>query len=232
MTTKNKTNLLISNLGIGKPKATSAKVEAAPVEATSEVRPSTENGCKTGEARTTVILNKELVKKVKYIALAEGTSIKDKVTEGLTAIVEQWEASNGEIPIRQYNKTMKRIILSFILVIWAAISFAQESVKPSYGVKTERPVAIALINGKTYYDVTVELSSAEFIGMFVEGVKVTVRDEDGKKIYKKRFSKSLLYAFSDGTIQIGKGNAVTNMTLYKDSDTRKWYMVLREKGIY
>lgn len=100
MATKNKTNSLISNLGIGKPKTTVTKAEEAPVEVTPEVRPSTENGCKAGEARTTVILNKELVKKVKYIALAEGTSIKNKVTEGLTAIVEQWEASNGEISIR------------------------------------------------------------------------------------------------------------------------------------
>lgn len=100
MATKNKTNSLISNLGIGKPKATVTKVEETPVEITPEVRPSTENGCKAGEARTTVILNKELVKKIKYIALAEGTSIKDKVTEGLSAIVEQWEANNGEIPIR------------------------------------------------------------------------------------------------------------------------------------
>lgn len=63
-------------------------------------RPSTENGCKAGEARTTVILNKELVKKVKYIALAEDTSIKDKVTQGLTTIVEEWEAANGEINIK------------------------------------------------------------------------------------------------------------------------------------
>lgn len=100
MATKNKTNSLISNLGIGKPKATATKVETAPVEATPEVRPSTENGCKAGEARTTVILNKELVKKVKYIALAEGSSIKDKVTEGLTAIVEQWEDVNGKINIK------------------------------------------------------------------------------------------------------------------------------------
>lgn len=100
MATKNKTNSLISNLGIGKPKATVSKVEETPVEAAPEVRPSTENGCKAGEARTTVILNKELVKKVKYIALAEGSSIKDKVTEGLTAIVEQWEAVNGEINIK------------------------------------------------------------------------------------------------------------------------------------
>lgn len=100
MATKNKTNSLISNLGIGKPKATASKVGTAPVEATPEVRPSTENGCKAGEARTTVILNKELVKKIKYIALAEGSSIKDKMTEGLTAIVEQWEANNGDIPIK------------------------------------------------------------------------------------------------------------------------------------
>ena len=43
MATKNKTNSLIRNLGIGKPKATATKVEAALVEATPEVRPSTEN---------------------------------------------------------------------------------------------------------------------------------------------------------------------------------------------
>ena len=101
MATKNKTNSLVSNLGIGKPKAIEKKVTETPVEATPEVRPSTENGCKAGEARTTVILNKELVKKIKYIALAEGTSIKEKVTEGLTAIVEQWEANNGEISIKK-----------------------------------------------------------------------------------------------------------------------------------
>ena len=100
MATKNKTNSLISNLGIGKPKATENMVVETPAEPAPEVRPSTENGCKTGEARTTVILNKQLVRKIKYIALAEGTSIKEKVTEGLTAIVDQWEANNGEIKIR------------------------------------------------------------------------------------------------------------------------------------
>lgn len=100
MATKNKTNSLISNLGIGKAKVTPSVPEQKATEPIPELRPSTENGCKAGEARTTVILNKELVKKVKYIALAEGTSIKDKVTEGLTAIVEEWEAKNGVIPIK------------------------------------------------------------------------------------------------------------------------------------
>lgn len=98
MATKKNTDILLGTL-ISKKKEFGKKAEEAPIE-TPEVRPSTENGCKAGEARTTVILNKELVKKVKYIALAEGSSIKDKVTEGLTAIVEQWEANNGEIPIR------------------------------------------------------------------------------------------------------------------------------------
>ena len=99
MATKNKTNSLISNLGIGKPKTPLSKAEEAHVEV-APVLPSTENGCKAGEARTTVILNKELVKKVKYIALAEGSSIKDKVTEGLTSIGEQWESVNGAINIK------------------------------------------------------------------------------------------------------------------------------------
>ena len=98
MATKKNTDILLGTL-ISKKKESAKKTEEAPTE-TPEVRPSTENGCKAGEARTTVILNKELVKKVKYIALAEGSSIKDKVTEGLTAIVEQWEAVNGEINIK------------------------------------------------------------------------------------------------------------------------------------
>lgn len=99
MATKNKTNNLISNLGIGKPKTPEKKVAEKSTEATPDVRPATENGCKVGEARTTIILNKELVKKVKYIALAEGCSIKDKVSEGLAIIVEHWEAKNHKIKI-------------------------------------------------------------------------------------------------------------------------------------
>lgn len=62
-------------------------------------RPSIERGCKVGEARTTIILNKELTKKVKYIALTRGSSIKDIVTEVLTELVERWEAEEGKIKV-------------------------------------------------------------------------------------------------------------------------------------
>lgn len=95
MADKNKAAGLVTNLGIGKKNEPKQEV-AAPLEV---ARPSVESGCKEGDARTTIILNKELVKKVKFIALSEGTTIKDKVTEGLTAIVKAWEDEKGEINV-------------------------------------------------------------------------------------------------------------------------------------
>lgn len=128
---------------------------------------------------------------------------------------------------------MKKVASLLILSLFALLSFAEdpESVRPTYGIKTERVVSVALIDDRRYFDVTVEMNVAE-ITSFSEGVKVVVRDEKGKKVYKKRFSQSLFYAYSDGTIQIGKGNALTNMILYKSKDDGQWYMILKEKGIY
>lgn len=95
MTNKNKANALVSNLGIGK--LSSTKQEA---EEVATPRPSVEAGCKAGDARTTIILNKELIRKVKFIALAEGATIKDKVSEALQVVVESWEAKHGPIQIK------------------------------------------------------------------------------------------------------------------------------------
>ena len=50
----------------------------------------------------------------------------------------------------------------------------------------------------------------------------------GKKLYSKRFSKSYLYAFSDGTIQVGKGNALTQLTLFKSKEYSVWLMEIRK----
>lgn len=81
MANKNKANALVSNLGIGKQKV---QIESTPEasETAKESRPSVEAGCKAGDTRTTIILNKELIKKVKFIALAEGKTIKDKAKIG------------------------------------------------------------------------------------------------------------------------------------------------------
>lgn len=128
---------------------------------------------------------------------------------------------------------MKKAIITFLFFLCSIMTFAQsESAKPTFGVELDREVAIAIIEKETYKDVVVELKSADLGDLFVDGVKITVKDaKTGKRIYKKRFSKSYLYAFSDGTIQVGKGNALTQLILYnKEYDV--WLLEIRKKGIY
>ena len=128
---------------------------------------------------------------------------------------------------------MKRTFLLLVINMCSIIvAFAQgESVKPTYGINVEREVSEASINGKTYSNVTVELRAADIADYFAEGVRIIVTDtETGAKIYKKRFSKSRLYAFSDGEIQVGYGNALTQVIIRKKYGI--WTMNLRERGIY
>lgn len=49
------------------------------------------------ERRATFIVDKGLVRKMKYISLVEGRLLKDVVGEGLASYVEGWEARNGAI---------------------------------------------------------------------------------------------------------------------------------------
>lgn len=127
---------------------------------------------------------------------------------------------------------MKKL-LTLIFTFSFIFSFAEsEKVKPTFGVTIERKVAIAQIDEKAYTDVVVELKAAEIGDLFVEGVKVVVKNRTtGKKIYKKRFSKSYLYGFSDGTVQVGKGNVLIQVFLYKGSN-ENWILIIEGKGIY
>lgn len=98
MANKNKANALVSNLGIGKPKV---QVESTPEasETVKEPRPSVEAGCKAGDTRTTIIINKDRLKKVKFIALTEGKTIKEIIAEVIDDKLERWEKENGPIPL-------------------------------------------------------------------------------------------------------------------------------------
>ena len=129
---------------------------------------------------------------------------------------------------------MKKVVISFLFFFCSIVIFAQgESAKPTFGVELDREVALAIIEEKIYEGVVVELKSADFGDLFVDGVKITVKDaKTGKRIYKKRFSKSYLYAFSDGTIQVGKGYALTQLILYKSKEYDVWLLEIRKKGIY
>lgn len=123
-----------------------------------------------------------------------------------------------------------------LLVCISVCSIAQdytksESAKPTFGVTLERECSDIAIENTIYHNVTIELKAADISDLFTYGVKVTVTDENGKKIYKKRFSKSYLYVFPSKTIQVGNGNAIIQVGLYKNRDG-EWEAIIREKGIY
>jgi len=127
---------------------------------------------------------------------------------------------------------MKKLLILISALLFIPFFVKSESVKPTFGVTLEREVAFARIEKKLYANVVVELKAAEINDDFVKGVKVVVKDAStGERVYKKRFSKSYLYGFSDGTIQVGKGNPLTQILLYK-TDDGTWQMVIKEKGIY
>ncbi len=131
---------------------------------------------------------------------------------------------------------MKKAVIIFLFFLCAIVTFAQseaETVKPTFGVELDREVAAARIENEDYQNLVVELKAADFGDIFTLGVRVIVRDaKTGKRIYKKRFSKSYLYAFSDGSLVVGKGNALTQLVLYKANIYGEYRMRIREKGIY
>ena len=134
---------------------------------------------------------------------------------------------------------MKKHILTILLALFSIISFANpqaddddpEISAPSYGIEFDRKVAWAIIEGKEYENVIVDIKVAD-IGDVLTGVRVVVKDVDTDKIiYKKRFSRSYLYGFSGGRIAIGRGNILTQMRLYRNEETGSWVMELRKKGL-
>lgn len=133
-----------------------------------------------------------------------------------------WKLENLNI------EDMKKILVTILFVTSVMLSLAQtESVKPTLGLELDRKVSVAIIEEKTWYDVFVELKAGDW-----GGVKITIKNNMGKRIYKKRFPKSYLYAFSNGSIQIGKGNALTQVILYKSKESGMWLMEVRQGGIY
>ena len=106
----------------------------------------------------------------------------------------------------------------------------EETANPTFGVTVERECGVVVIEKEVYHNATIELKAAERGDLFVEGVKVTIWDENGNKIYKKRFSKSF-YAYSDGSLYIARGNALTQVQVRKSS-SGEWEAKIRAKGIY
>lgn len=56
-----------------------------------------ETGSKANEVRATFIVDPEVVRKLKYVSLAEGSLLKDVIAEALNSFLDTWEAENGKI---------------------------------------------------------------------------------------------------------------------------------------
>ena len=70
-------------------------------------------------------------------------------------------------------------------------------------------------------------------GTLFPDINVSANDSSSHEIIScKRFSKPYLYAFSDGSIQVGKGNALIQLTLFKPEEYNVWLMEMRKNGLY
>lgn len=129
---------------------------------------------------------------------------------------------------------MKRIILFMLVILSIIPGYAQdddkEKSRPSFDTEIVRRCSFLNIEGKSYSDVVVTLKS---ISPYNNNnltdkykVKVKVTDENGKKIYKKTFSNSYLYIFSNGQIQVGKPKF--NQILIQKALT-SWFGEINEK---
>lgn len=59
----------------------------------------------TNETRATFIVDADVVRKLKYISLAEGKLLKEVVNTALTGYIDQWESENGQIRLPGLKST-------------------------------------------------------------------------------------------------------------------------------
>lgn len=64
-----------------------------------------ESAKKTDEIRATFIVDPEIVRKLKYVSLVEGSLLKDIIGSALTSYLDNWEAENGKIRLPKKKQT-------------------------------------------------------------------------------------------------------------------------------
>ena len=108
---------------------------------------------------------------------------------------------------------------------------AEES-KPSFNTEILRHCEWLDIEGFIHKDVTVTIKSQN-IANINPRVKVRVKNNNGKVIYKNTLKNDYLYIFSDGQIQVGLPK-FSKLIIYPIENERgKWYGKIRRKeGIW
>jgi len=134
----------------------------------------------------------------------------------------------------QINKRMKKILLLMLVLVCSLNINAQETTKPLTDTEVVRKVSLLDVEGNFFYDVvmTFKSTSPDYFLTDKYKVKVTVKDSEGKVVWKKTLKNVFLAVFSDGQVQVGKQNF--NMIIVaKDKETGQYLGQIREKeGVY
>ena len=132
---------------------------------------------------------------------------------------------------------MKKIVLMMLFLISCSaniIAQEPETARPLTDTEVVRRVALLDLEGKYYYDVVMTFKSTtpDYFITDKYKVKVTVKDSDGKNVWKKTLKNVFLYVFSNGQIQVGKSN-FNQILVQKGKETGDFFGVVREKeGVY
>lgn len=129
---------------------------------------------------------------------------------------------------------MKKFVFAMIAVLSSMCMMAQDEnpvdLMPTYNVTINRMAVEATVDGKQYEDVKVDIKAPSQL-LSKEGVKVTILNSKGKKLFSKVLPKSLLYNQSNDKVVVAKKIEEPYLVLQKNQDDGSWTLVFNEKGI-
>lgn len=131
---------------------------------------------------------------------------------------------------------MKKVLLLMVMFVASLTMVAQEpeTARPLTDTEVVRRVALLDVEGKYYYDVVMTFKSTtpDYFITDKYKVKVSVKNNEGKTVWKKTLKNVFLYVFSSGQVQVGKQN-FDMIVVQKSKETGDFIGIVREKeGVY
>lgn len=131
---------------------------------------------------------------------------------------------------------MKKVLLLMVMFVASLSMVAQEpeTARPLTDTEVVRRVALLDVEGKYYFDVVMTFKSTtpDYFITDKYKVKVTVKNNEGKTVWKKTLKNVFLYVFSSGQVQVGKQN-FDMIVVQKSKETGDFIGIVREKeGVY
>lgn len=131
---------------------------------------------------------------------------------------------------------MKKVLLLMVMFVASITMVAQEpeTARPLTDTEVVRRVALLDVEGKYYYDVVMTFKSTtpDYFITDKYKVKVFVKNNEGKTVWKKTLKNVFLYVFSSGQVQVGKKN-FDMIVVQKSKETGDFIGIVREKeGVY